>query len=186
MRLVDDEDRAETILGAQSGNLVADLAEHGGTTSLRRKPELPGDRLVEVHDVAGRHRHVQDAIETGVEPATRWRQVVVLPDPLSPVTRPMPRMSTRWRKRAPSSASDADSKSSSAVRIAGVFSHGHGRAVERHREDASDEHHRAADGEEGAPGPDTRSGRRILLAARGDDAVSDRRGSGGARAHTRS
>jgi hypothetical protein len=49
-------------------------------------------------------------------PATKCLHVVVFPEPLSPVTSPTPRMSTRCLSRALSSASDAEVNRSSAAK----------------------------------------------------------------------
>ena len=44
-----------------------DLAIERGARAFDAEAHLPGDGLEEVHDVAGGERHVEDAIEPGVE-----------------------------------------------------------------------------------------------------------------------
>jgi len=87
MCLVDDEHRSAAVLGAER----RPRRGSGGRArrdALGRKTELPGDGLVEVHDVARGHRDVTDAIEAGVQArgpyAGRWSA-----GPAVAVTRPM-------------------------------------------------------------------------------------------------
>ncbi len=67
VRFVDDEDGPGARIGAEAGDLAFDLAIEGRAGALDGEAHLPGDGLVEVHDVAGGERDVEDAIEAGVE-----------------------------------------------------------------------------------------------------------------------
>ena len=67
MRFIDDEDRADARIGAEARDFGFDLAIERGAGAFDGEAHLPGDRLVEVHDVAGRERDVDDAIEAGVQ-----------------------------------------------------------------------------------------------------------------------
>jgi hypothetical protein len=64
---IDDQDGAAARVGAQAGDLGLDLAIERGAGAFDAEAHLPGDGLVEVHDVAGGERHVDDAVEAGVE-----------------------------------------------------------------------------------------------------------------------
>ncbi len=66
MGLVDDENWLLPSLTAESGNFAANLSKHGGAIAFDGQPELPGDGLVHVHDVARREADVQHAVQAGV------------------------------------------------------------------------------------------------------------------------
>ena len=56
MRFVDDEDGADARIGAEPGDLALDLPIERGAGAFDGEAHLPGDGLVEVHDVAGGER----------------------------------------------------------------------------------------------------------------------------------
>ena len=65
--LVDDEHGELLGLAHQSGGLGLDGAVGGGTRALGGQPQLPGDGLVHVEDVAGGQRDVADAVQAGMQ-----------------------------------------------------------------------------------------------------------------------
>ena len=65
--LVDDEDGELVGLAHQSGDFGADGAVGGGARAFGGQPQLPGDGLVHVEDVAGGERDVADAVQAGME-----------------------------------------------------------------------------------------------------------------------
>src|SRR5450759_1938026 len=60
--LVDDEDGPAASLGTQASDLVLDLAVERRPTALGGQAHLPGDGLVQIHQVAGGQRDVDDAV----------------------------------------------------------------------------------------------------------------------------
>ena len=64
---VDDEDGADTRIGAEARDFVLDLAMERGAGAFDGEAHFPRDRFVEVHDVARGERDVDDAIEPGVQ-----------------------------------------------------------------------------------------------------------------------
>ena len=67
VRFVDDEDGPGAGVGAEARHLRLDLPVERGAGAFDAQPHLPGDGLEEIHHVAGGERHIEDAIETGVE-----------------------------------------------------------------------------------------------------------------------
>ena len=65
--LVDDEDGELLGLAHQSGDFGADGAVGGGARAFGGQPQLPGDGLVHVEDVAGGERDVADAVQAGMQ-----------------------------------------------------------------------------------------------------------------------
>jgi hypothetical protein len=65
--LVDDQDRPTPGLGNKASDLAADLAKESGTRPLDRQAHLPGDGLVEVHDVPRGEADIEDAVQSGVQ-----------------------------------------------------------------------------------------------------------------------
>ena len=64
---VDDEHGELLGLAHQSGDFFADGAVGGGARALGGKPQLPGDGLVHVEDVAGGQGDVADAVQAGMQ-----------------------------------------------------------------------------------------------------------------------
>ena len=67
LRLVDDEHGELLGLARQSGGLGLDGAIGGGTRALGGQPQLPGDGLVHVEDVAGGQGDVSHPIQCGMQ-----------------------------------------------------------------------------------------------------------------------
>ena len=65
--LVDDEHGELPGLAHQSGDFGADGAVGGGARALGGEPQLPGDGLVHVEDVAGGERDVAHPIQAGMQ-----------------------------------------------------------------------------------------------------------------------
>ena len=64
---IHDEEGADAGIGAQARDLAFDLAMERRAGAFDGEPHLPGDGLVEIHDVARGERDVDDAIEAGVQ-----------------------------------------------------------------------------------------------------------------------
>ncbi len=67
VRLVDDEQRVDARVVAKPGDFGADLPVERGAAALDGQAQLPGDGLVQVHDVAGGQGHVQDPPQPRVQ-----------------------------------------------------------------------------------------------------------------------
>ena len=51
----------------QARDLGADLAEGAGAIALGGQTELPSDGFVDIHDVAGGQRHIDDPMQAGMQ-----------------------------------------------------------------------------------------------------------------------
>jgi hypothetical protein len=67
MGLIDDEDRPTACFGDEPGDLGADLSKQGCAGTFDGQSHLPGDGLVEVHDVTGGKTNVEQPEERRVQ-----------------------------------------------------------------------------------------------------------------------